>query len=107
MDVDIDMKAYGTKVTSKDFGLIWMKKVRNYSLFETKINPYTHIYLCNSNTIHIKSFVKIIFLIASRPGGLKSSDIAEVGRGGGGSLWSDFLSSVTCKLCLGNTGFGR
>lgn len=44
MDVDIDMKAYGTKVTSKDFGLIWMKKVRNYSLFETKIDPYTHIY---------------------------------------------------------------
>ena len=67
-----------------------MKKVRNYSLFETKIDPYTHTHICNSNTIyiyiHIKSFVKIIFLIASRPGGLKSSDIAEVGRGGGGSL---------------------
>ena len=74
-------------------------------------NRPIHTHICNSNTIyiyiHIKSFVKIIFLIASRPGGLKSSDIAEVGRGGGGSLWSDFLSSVTCKLCLGNTGFGR
>ena len=63
-----------------------MKKVRNYSLFETKIDPYTHIYAIAILYIHIKSFVKIIFLIASRPGGLKSSDIAEVGRGGGGSL---------------------
>ena len=83
------------------------KSAKLFTFWNQNRPIHTHIYAIAILYIHIKSFVKIIFLIASRPGGLKSSDIAEVGRGGGGSLWSDFLSSVTCKLCLGNTGLGR
>ena len=63
-------------------------------------------------TRHDKQKQINIFLKASGPGGLKSSDIAEVGLGGGTSaspfvLEPSLESSLTPKLCFGNTGLGR